>query len=69
MRPVSWREDKQISETAPMLPLYFWLFPTLPLLIASQTLCVAAAAFGPPRTTAEIIPFPAHRSWRRAALG
>jgi hypothetical protein len=66
MRPVSWREDKQIDETAPMLPVYFWLFPAWPLLIASQTLRVAAAAFGPPRATAEVIPFPAHRSWRRA---
>lgn len=69
MSPLSLRKDKQISEPAPMLPLYFWLLPTWPLVVASETLRLAAAALGEPRTSAKIIPFPAHRSWRRAALG
>lgn len=47
-----------------MHPFYFWLFPWL---IAAESMRIASAALSAPKSTAEIIPFPARRIRRRVA--
>lgn len=66
MTTVSWRGDKQIEETATMLPIYLWLYPWV---VAAQSARAMMAAFTPAPSSAEVIPFPESRIRRRVAAG